>query len=193
MRGVERIPWLYDTGMAVCERLGMGRWRQALVDGARGRVLEVGCGTGRTLPLYPAGTTVWGIDPDAAALRRARRRAPQAPLCVGRAEALPFPAGHFDTVTTSLSFCSVGDVAAGLAEIRRVLDGDGVLRMLEHVRSPGLAGRIQDRIQPAWTTLSGGCHLNRDTEAAVRAAGFRIDDASRQARGVMRCFAAYKV
>jgi len=192
VRGVEHIPWLYDAGMAVCERLGMHRWREALVDGVRGRVLEVGCGTGRTLPLYPAETAVWAVDPDAAALRRARRRAPQVPLYVGRAEALPFADGSFDTVTTSLSFCSVGDTAAGLREIRRVLDDHGVLRMLEHVRSPGLAGRVQDRIQPVWTAVSGGCHLNRDTEAAVRAAGFRIDGTSRRARGVMRCFAAYK-
>jgi len=192
VRGIEHIPWLYDAGMAVCERLGLGSWRRALVCGAGGRILEVGCGTGRTLPLYPANTTLWGIDPDAAALERARRRAPQAALCVGRAEALPFADGSFDTVTTSLSFCSVGDVAAGLGEIRRVLAADGVLRMLEHVRSAGLTGRVQDRLQPAWTAVSGGCHLNRDTETAVTAAGFRIDPGSRRARGVMRCFAAYK-
>ncbi|MFP4147311.1 MAG: class I SAM-dependent methyltransferase [Halorhodospira sp.] len=192
MRGLEHIPWLYDLGMAIFEPLGLGRWRDCLVAGARGQVLEVGCGTGRTLPSYPKGTTVWGVDPDAPALRRAHRRAPQAPLSVARAEALPFPDHCFDTVVTSLSFCSVADVPQGLAELHRVLRQAGELRMLEHVRSPGLAGHIQDRLQPAWTTISGGCHLNRDTEAAVTAAGFRIDPESRRARGVMRCFAAHK-
>ncbi len=192
MRGVENIPWLYDSGMAVMDALGMGRWRMRLVGPSRGRVLEIGCGTGRSLPLYPKGTELWGIDPDEAALRRARHRAPSAPLFVGRAEHLPFATASFDTVTTSLSFCSVTDVAAALAEVRRVLRDEGGLRMLEHVRSAGMAGRVQDFIQPAWTRFTGGCHLNRDTEAAVAAAGFRIDPQSRHARGVMRCFTAYK-
>ncbi len=192
MRGLERIPWLYDAGMAPFERLGMGRWRRALVAGVHGRVLEVGCGTGRGLTHYGAGVTLFGVDPDLPALRRAQRRAPRAALAAARAEALPFPDGAFDTVVTSLSFCSVDDVPRGLAELRRVLRDDGELRMLEHVRSAGLAGRCQDWLQPAWTAISGGCRLNRDTEAAVEAAGFRIDPATRIARGVMRCLRARK-
>jgi SAM-dependent methyltransferase len=93
----------------------------------------------------------------------------------------------FDTVVSGLVFCSVDEPARGLAEVGRVLAPGGALRMLEHVRSerPRWA-RWQDRLQPAWTRITGGCRPNRDTERAVEAAGFRIDAASRRARGNMR-------
>jgi ubiquinone/menaquinone biosynthesis C-methylase UbiE len=189
MRGIEQIPWLYDGMFSLAERTGLGRWRRRLCEGARGRVLDVGCGTGRNLPLLPPGSI--GIDPAAAALGRARRRAPPARLVQASVEALPFRAGAFDTVVSGLVFCSVDDPARGLAEVRRVLGPDGSLRMLEHVRSghPRRA-RWEDRLQPLWTRFSGGCRPNRDTERTVEAAGFRIDPGSRRARGMMRRFVA---
>jgi len=191
MRGIEQIPWLYDALMAVSDACGLARWRRQLVDGAAGRTLEVGCGTGRNLPLYPAGLEVIGIDPDLAALRYARRRAPRVPLLAARAEALPFRPGTFDSVVSSLVFCSVADPEQGLAEIRRVLRPGGELRMLEHVRHPQPRwAALQDLIQPAWTKVAGGCHPNRATENAVEQAGFRIEETGRVARGVMRRFAA---
>lgn len=191
MRGVEQIPWLYDSICAVYEALGLRRWRRWLVAGARGRVLDLGCGTGRNLPLVAPGLIAVGLDPSWEALQRARRRAPRMPLVVGRAEDLPFRAGAFDTVLSGLVFCSVRDTARGLLEVRRVLGQQGRLRMLEHVRStrPWKA-RLQDRLQPAWTWLAGGCHPNRDTESAVEAAGFRIEIEGRRARGELRRFVA---
>lgn len=191
MRGVEQIPWLYDAYMAVVEPFGLGRWRRWLVAGARGRVLDVGTGTGRDLPLFPEGTRVVGLEPWLPLLAAARHRAPGAPLVVGDAQALPFAAGSFDTVTSGLVFCSVADPILGLAEVRRVLAPGGELRMLEHVRhARPLVARLQDLVQPAWTWCAGGCHPNRDTEANVERAGFHIDRASRKAEGVMRRFVA---
>lgn len=185
MRGFEQIPWLYDAGMAVNDALGLRRWRRWLAIGARGRTLEVGCGTGRNLSLYPPGMSVVGLDPELDALLVARRRAPGAMLVAARAEALPFRDGTFDTVTTSLVFCSVGDPPRGFAEIGRVLRPDGRLRMFEHVRSTRpLVARLQSWIAPAWVAVSGGCHPDRDTEAAVTRAGFELEE--RKARGVMR-------
>jgi ubiquinone/menaquinone biosynthesis C-methylase UbiE len=191
VRGIEHIPWLYDALMSVMDAIGFSRWRRRLVGSVQNRVLEVGCGTGRNLPLYPPGTEIVAIDPDFGALRRAQRRAPRVLLVVARAEALPFAADRFRTVVSGLVFCSVRDPDAGLAEIRRVLVADGQLRMIEHVRHthPALA-RIQDGIQPAWTWVTGGCHPNRDTEAAVERAGFAIDPEDRVASGVMRRFSA---
>ena len=112
-------------------------------------------------------------------------------LVQGSAEALPFRSGTFDTVVSGLAFCSVPQAARGLAEVRRVLRAGGTLRMLEHVRSttPWKA-RLQDRFQPTWTRLTGGCHPNRDTERAVRDAGFAIDPATRRAKGELRRFVA---
>lgn len=191
MRGVEQIPWLYDGCCAICEWLGLGRWRRWLVDGAAGAVLDVGCGTGRNLPLYRPDVRVVGVDVSADALARARRRRPDVPLVQADAQALPFRAGAFDTVVSGLVFCSVPDPALGLAEVRRVLRAGGTLRMLEHVRATrGLKARFQDRWQPLWTRITGGCHWNRDTEAAVARAGFEIEAGQRRARGDMRRFVA---
>jgi ubiquinone/menaquinone biosynthesis C-methylase UbiE len=191
MRGVEQIPWLYDALCAACEAFGLARWRRWLVAGARGRVLDVGCGTGRNLPLLPPGTTGIGLDPSWHSLRRARRRAPGVPLVAASAEALPFRAATFDTVLSGLVFCSVPDARRGLGEVKRVLAPHGRLRMLEHVRAtqPWKA-RLQDRLQPAWTRVSGGCHPNRDTERVVETSGFRIEAEGRRAQGTMRRFAA---
>ena len=191
MRGVEKVPWLYDAICWCAERRGLERWRRWLTSGARGRTLDLGCGTGRNLPLYANDLAVVGIDPDWRSLLRARRRSPRTPLVQGRAEALPFRAGAFDTVVSGLVFCSIADPRDGLAEIERVLRRGGALRMLEHVRStiPWRA-RVQDAIQPLWTRLTGGCHPNRDTERTVGEARFTIDAASRRARGNMRRFEA---
>lgn len=191
MRGLEQIPWLYDALCAVSERLGLARWRRWLAAGARGRTLEVGCGTGRNLPLFSVETRVIALDPAWPSLERARRRAARVVLVQARAEALPFRDHVFDTVVSGLVFCSVSDPRRGLAEVGRVLRADGTLRMLEHVRSirPWKA-RFQDWIQPLWTRCTGGCHPNRDTERLVEAAGFSIDADGRRARGNLRRFSA---
>ncbi len=191
MRGIDRIPWAYDAMMAISDWAGLARWRRWLAAGARGRTLEVGCGTGRNLPLYPPGVRVVAVDPARESLARARRRAPRALLVRASAEALPFKAGAFDTVVSGLVFCSVPDPAKGLAEVKRVLAPAGALRMMEHVRSTWPFGaRVQDAIQPAWTWLAGGCHPNRDTERNVLAAGFRIEEDGRRRRRNMRRFQA---
>jgi ubiquinone/menaquinone biosynthesis C-methylase UbiE len=193
MRGFEQIPWLYDAMCAFFEWTGLRRWREWLVRGASGRVLDVGCGSGRNLPLYGAGARTVGLDPHMDALRAARRKAPAVPLVRANAEALPFRDGAFDAVVSGLVFCSVQQPREALAEVRRVLAEGGELRMLEHVRATTpRAARWQDFIQPLWTRLAGGCHPNRDTERTVAEAGFVIEAQGRRARDNMRRFAARK-
>ncbi len=187
MRGIEHIPWLYDASMWVFEALGLDRLRRRLISRARGRVLEVGCGTGRNLPLYPASLAVIGIDVDLALLLAARRRQPSAVLVIATVEALPFRAASFETIVSSLVFCSVPDPLRGLGEIRRTLSPAGHLQMLEHVRVGGLGGRVQDLIQPPWTCLVGGCYPNRETEKHLEQAGFVME--KRWAKGVLRLLA----
>ena len=189
VRGIEHVPWLYDAICHLCERGGFARWRRWLAAGARGRTLDLGCGTGRTLPLLPRGVRPIALDPSPAPLQRARRRAPGVAFVRASAEALPFRDGTFDTVLSGLVFCSVGDPRRGLAEVRRVLRPDGELRMLEHVRArTRWPARAQDLVQPVWTWVTGGCHPNRDTEAAVEQGGFLITE--RRAQGTMRRLAA---
>jgi ubiquinone/menaquinone biosynthesis C-methylase UbiE len=192
MRGLEQLPWLYDACCALSELGGFRAWRAWLAGGARGRTLDLGTGTGRNLPLL-GGRPAVGVDLHAWNLRRARRRRAGAALVVARAEALPFRDGAFDTVVSGLVLCSVDDPAAALAEVRRVLRPGGAVRLLEHVRADGLRGRLQDVIQPAWTAASGGCHPNRDTERAVREAGFQAEDGTRRAAGTLRRWVARAV
>ncbi len=185
MRGVENVPWLYDAALALLEHGGLGRWRRWLAGGALGRTLDLGSGTGRNLPLLPPDAAAVAVDPRRESLDRARRRAPRVPAVIARAEALPFRDGTFDTVLCGFVLCSVDDPSAALAEARRVLAPGGALRAMEHVRPAGIAGAIADAAQPAWTFAAGGCHPNRETEAALEAAGFRIDAGTRRAHGAM--------
>ncbi len=187
MRGIEQIPLVYDAGLTLLEATGLGRWRRWLATGASGRALDLGCGTGRNLPLYDARVRAVGLDPCLETLRAARRRAPATPLVLAVAERLPFRAGSFDTVVSGLVFCSVPDTALAFDEVRRVLSPSGSLRMLEHVRAEQRwHARVQDAVQPLWTRLTGGCRPNRDTVAAVRAAGFRVEEGTLRASGTMR-------
>lgn len=191
MRGVEQIPWLYDGLCAVMERTGLAPFRRWIAAGASGRTLDVGCGTGRGLRFYGPETSVVGIDPARDSLARAARRVPGSRLVQASAEALPFRDRVFDTVVSSFVFCSVPDPARGLAEVKRVLRPDGQLRMLEHVRSRRRwKAAFQDRVQPLWTRLSGGCRPNRETERLVEASGFVIDRADRLEQADLRRFSA---
>ncbi len=171
-----------NLAAALCDK-GVSSWngyRGVIVGGARGRVLEIGVGTGANLPYYSSEIeSLTGMEPDAAMLRRARTRAEEVGRQVewvqGRAEALPFPDESFDAVVGTLVLCSVRYVPTGLAEVLRVLKPGGQFRFLEHVRSETpWAARLQDWVTPVWRRCTAGCHPNRDTEQAIRAAGFEI-------------------
>jgi ubiquinone/menaquinone biosynthesis C-methylase UbiE len=155
-------------------------YRRRLVPAARGRVLEIGIGSGINLPLYtPAAQHVVGLDPSSRLLTMARHVArPAVPieLIEGSAEALPMEDESIDTVVTTWTLCTIPDVAGALREMRRVLKPSGTLLFVEHGRSPD-AGvrRWQDRLTPLWRHLGGGCHLNRPIQELLETAGFRIE------------------
>jgi len=156
--------------------------RKLVVPEARGRVLEIGVGTGLNFDLYgEAVSALVGIEPDPYMLRRARRRAQHVAQAIELhevgAEELPFAAASFDTVVVTFTLCTIPEPEAALGEVRRVLRPEGRLLFLEHVRSPGwVMARLQDVITPVWRRLFGGCHPNRNTGDLVRAAGFAIDE-----------------
>jgi ubiquinone/menaquinone biosynthesis C-methylase UbiE len=180
--------WLYDIVMAPLERLGFARRRRALLRDLRGRVLEIGVGTGMNLPAYENGANVIGVDRQLSLIRRARRRrAKGQQLVVARAEALPFRDGSFTAAVGTLVFCSLDDPEAGLAELRRVLAPGGVLRVIEHVRwdRHPHAARLQDRLAPVWRVIADGCRLNRRTESLIRDAGFRVERTRHDVDGLL--------
>jgi ubiquinone/menaquinone biosynthesis C-methylase UbiE len=170
---------VYDALMWPFERAVLGAWRRRLAARARGRVLEVGAGTGSQLRWYPAGVSVTALEPDPAMAARARRAAAHAAARVyvveGVAEHLPFAARSFETAVTSFSLCTVVDPQAALGELRRVLSPGGRLLMLEHVHLAWRPGRrLQTWAAPAWAAVAGGCRLDRDTGRFVREAGFAV-------------------
>jgi SAM-dependent methyltransferase len=177
---------LYIRQSRQAERLGLAARRTQLLDGLAGSVLEVGAGNGLNFAHYPAAVTeVVAVEPEPHLREHAARAALEAPVPVTVADAvaeeLPYAAGTFDAAVASLMLCSVADVAASLAELHRVLRPDGELRFFEHVASPGRLLRTLQRAADAtvWPRLSGGCHLARDTDRLIEAAGFAIEACDR--------------
>ena len=147
---------------------------------ARGRILEIGFGTGRNLRHYPSTVKrIEAIDPDFDLDRLSMPRIARAAIEVDfhhlDAAHLPFEAARFDTVVSTFTLCSIPDVVHALGEVRRVLKPGGQFLFLEHGRAPDPAiARWQDRLNPAWMPLAGGCHLNRPMRALVEDAGLAL-------------------
>lgn len=172
---------IYDPFLAWGERAGMRALRRSVIAQARGSVLEIGAGTGLNLSAYPPAVTELTLaEPEPSMVDRlhevggADARTPR--VVQAGAESLPFPDASFDTVVSTLVLCTVDDVDASLAEVRRVLRPGGELLLIEHVRaeSPGLA-RWQDRLHGPWHAFGYGCNCNRDTRAALAGSGFTVD------------------
>ncbi|HEY8502473.1 MAG TPA: class I SAM-dependent methyltransferase, partial [Solirubrobacterales bacterium] len=174
---------MYDRAFEATEEAGLREMRRELLAAARGRVLELGAGTGLNLELYPETVEALTLtEPDPHMSKQLHKRLAEssradAEAVEAPAEKLPFPDDSFDTAVVTLVLCTVPDPTAALAEIKRVLKPGGQLLFLEHVRSgtPGLA-RWQDRLERPWRFLGDGCHCNRDTVAAIDAAGFKLGE-----------------
>jgi len=152
------------------------------VPAARGRVLEIGIGSGLNLPLYGPGVTeIIGLDPSAKLIAMAAKHsvASSKPVSFLRssAEAIPLDAGSVDAVVTTWTMCSIPHASAALAETRRVLKPGGELLFVEHGRAPEpKVARWQDRLDPIWRPVAGGCHLNRPIAEMISKAGYRFLD-----------------
>lgn len=178
----------YDSGLWILEKLAFRDLRNKVLPKAEGRVLEIGIGTGVNLSHYRQVEFVAGIDirTDLMTGIDPGRISQPVLACCADAEALPFPAHSFDSVVSTLVFCSVSEVGAALAEIKRILKPGGRMLMMEHVRGQTrLSRRLSDWLHPFWFALQRECHLNRETEASLLKAGFRITHKSTHGHGLL--------
>ena len=160
--------------------------RRKLLAGLSGTVIEVGCGEGANFGYYSAlVVSVIAVDPDAETRATAKKAAAAAPVRItvvaGTAEALPAANSSFDAAVCSWILCTVPEPTAALTEIYRVLRPNGELRFYEHVAARGGPLRLLQRLVDAtyWPGMLGGCRTGRDTEAAIRDAGFIVDEIER--------------
>lgn len=174
-------PWL----MARAERAGQGDIRRTQLNGARGKTLEIGAGSGFSVPYYTDQVdelTLVEPNPELRGLL-AGRVSDAAPrrvvLADGDVHALDYPDATFDTVTASLVFCSVTDPQRALAEVHRVLKPGGRFLFHEHVRGHGLRAVLQDVITPLQRRVADGCHANRDFESLLLDSPLELDSLTR--------------
>jgi ubiquinone/menaquinone biosynthesis C-methylase UbiE len=171
---------LYDPFLWLGEIAGMRRRRSILLGGARGRVVEIGAGTGLNIPHYPDGIAeLVLIEPEPGMRRRLARRLQRhgrgARIVDAPAECLPLADASVDTAVSTLVLCTVNDPERALREIARVLRPDGQLLFIEHVRaSSRFLAACQDNLLQPWRRFAGGCLCNRPTVELMRACGFAV-------------------
>ncbi len=194
-RRYDRNSPLYDMMEHLMEGRAFGRWRERLWSLVEGHdILEIGVGTGKNIPFYPAGAAMTAIDLSPRMLERAGLRAAEAGRQVDLremdVERLEFPDASFDAAVVTFVFCSVPDPVRGLREVRRVLRPTGRLYMLEHVlsRRSGLR-QLMMAVNPLTVRITGA-NINRETEANLRRAGFTLREARPLAADVFWLFVA---
>jgi ubiquinone/menaquinone biosynthesis C-methylase UbiE len=186
----------YDRQMNFFDRVLFTGGREWLCGGADGEVLEIAVGSGRNLPMYPAGTPLTAIElsPEMLALakQRAAEEGVEADLLSGDAQALEFPDGTFDTVVCCLALCTIPDPAMAVREAHRVLRPGGTFRALEHVRSPTRAVRGVQRALDPLSVRFAADHIVREPLDYLRPAGFEIERLERAKWGIVERVVARK-
>jgi ubiquinone/menaquinone biosynthesis C-methylase UbiE len=177
---------LLARGAVLEERRGGAEHRRRLLAGLRGRVIEVGVGSGLSFAHYPQTVTeLRAIEPEPHLRAMAQEAARDAPIAVrvldGVADRLPADDGAMDAGVVTGVLCSVPDPLTALRELARVIRPGGELRFYEHVAARAHRLALLQRALDAtlWPRLNGGCHTTRDTEAAIVAAGFAIEERER--------------
>ncbi|MEM7700454.1 MAG: class I SAM-dependent methyltransferase [Pseudomonadota bacterium] len=165
-----------------CSQGQVMKRRAAVVPQAQGDVFELGCGGGINQEFYDVAaiTSYAGIDPHEGLLDDARaaanRKGWSTDIRAGVGEAIPFEDEAFDTCVCTFTLCSVQDPSRVLSELRRILRPGGKALFLEHGRAPDASvAKWQDRIEPIWKPMAGGCHLTRPITSAVHASGFEVE------------------
>jgi len=165
-----------------CSSKPINYQRQKVVPLAKGKVLDIGIGSGLNIPFYNSDKIdkVIGIDPSHELIELAKELANDSKafieLVIGSAESIPYPDNFFDTVLVTYTMCTIPNVAIANKEMWRVLKDDGRLIFCEHGLAPDKKiSKWQNRIDPFWGKIAGGCHLNRDIQKLITDAGFSFE------------------
>ncbi|PIC66692.1 SAM-dependent methyltransferase [Sporosarcina sp. P21c] len=175
------FPKIYDMAMKPLEATRFKKVRTEIIRNARGNVLEIGSGTGINFPYYRQASHVTAIEPNPEMSSRAMRRGRSAHVPItlyeANAEILPFADNSFDTIISTLVFCTIPDPLRALKEIQRVSKQDATILFFEHVKmkQPTLA-KAQDVLNPLWGKICDGCQLNRDTLSVVYDSGICVEE-----------------
>lgn len=165
-----------------CGMPALNSLRGRACESLSGRVVEIGFGSGFNVGLYPATVaSVAAVEPSDAGWRLGKDRVAASSVPIERSgldgQRLPFDDDSFDSALSTFTLCTIGDLDAALAELRRVVRPGGAFGFLEHGRAPDASVRTwQRRLEPLQKRLGGGCHLTRDVPAALTAAGWELVD-----------------
>jgi ubiquinone/menaquinone biosynthesis C-methylase UbiE len=182
--------------MDFLERVLLEDGREWLCSRANGHVLEVAIGTGRNLPLYPAGVRLTGVEFSPAMLYLARQHARTLGLDVdlrlGDAQSLEFEDATFETVVCTLSLCAIADERTAIREMKRVLRPGGRLLLLDHVASGPAWVRAAQWLVERVTVPLGGEYFLRRPLLTVQSEGFLIEFSRRSKLGIVERVVARK-
>ncbi len=169
---------LYDALMVPADKLGFEQVRRMVTRNAKGKVLEIGAGTGLNFKHFDGADCVFATEPDPYMLSHAASRLRDcSALTRAIAEELPFPDESFDTVVSTLTFCTIGDPLKAAEEVKRVLKPDGCFYFAEHpIAEKRILAKAEKIATPVWKILAGGCHLDRDILSYFKSAGLIISE-----------------
>jgi ubiquinone/menaquinone biosynthesis C-methylase UbiE len=174
------LPHLVDSS---CNAKPIRYQRKKVVPGARGRVLEIGLGSGLNLPYYDSGKIdfVWGLEPSAGMRNKAKAAVAAAPFEVKwldvPGEEIPLDNNSVDTVVLTYTLCTIPDAVRALGQMKRVLKPGGEMLFSEHGAAPDESvKKWQDRINPLWKLFGGGCNVNRPIPELIEEGGFKVSN-----------------
>ena len=167
---------------ACCSTKPVNYQRNKIVPHAKGKILEIGIGSGINIPFYNKANVekIYGLDPSEELNNIAQKKAINNNLeidfLLNGAEEIPLPSNSMDTILITYTLCTIQDLESSLKEIKRVMKDDGIMLFCEHGIAPDEnVMKWQNRVNPLWGKLFGGCNINRNIPEIIQSSGFTLN------------------